>query len=56
MVCVAMQPMKYLTKTIVARGMTVLQVKQQILKDSCEKPPFGGLTVDRLDNLFCISS
>jgi hypothetical protein len=51
-----MQPMKFLTKTVIERGMTVLQVKQQILKDSCGKPPFGGLAVDRLDSSFHIAS
>jgi len=46
-VSVNLQPMKYLMKTVVEMGMTVLQVKQKILTDMCEKQPFCGLAIDR---------
>jgi hypothetical protein len=41
------QPIKYLHKTVIVRGMTVLQVKQQILGELNGKTSFTNLPVEK---------
>lgn len=41
------QPIKYLHKTVIVRGMTVRQVKQQILSELSGKSSFTNLPVEK---------